>query len=308
MAANVETLFVTRKPAWHGQGIILDAPPTAEDAIVAAGLDWKVEGRPIFDESGNQIPGFQANTRDKDDKILGVVSDRYQIIQNEEAFAFVDGLVEEGLTFETAGSLRGGKQIWVLGNMPERLVLGEQFAPYICFTNTHDGTGAVRVCLTPTRVVCQNTLNLALSHADRSWSTRHMGTIASRMTEAQAALGMIDSYYESLNEEAERLASIKVSDKQIEDMLDMMYQVKDDDSEGRKRRIALLKENFFMCLNAADLANFKGTAYAVVNAAADFADHAEPLRRTANFDENRWSQIIVGHPFVDQIHKRVLAA
>ena len=90
MAANVETLFLTREPAWHGLGTILPESPTSEDAIVAAGLDWTVEKKPIFDASGKQIENYFANTRDKDGSVLGVVSGRYEIVQNIEAFALTD--------------------------------------------------------------------------------------------------------------------------------------------------------------------------------------------------------------------------
>lgn len=305
MSANVETLFVVREPAWHGQGIVLEDAPTSEDAIVAAGLNWEVEGRPIFDGNWVQIPNYQANTRTTDESVLGIVSERYSIIQNSEAFAFVDGLVEEGLTYESAGSLRNGKQIWLLAKMPTEKILGDDFDPYICFTNSHDGTGAVRCCATHTRVVCQNTLNLALSTAKRSWSTKHIGDLQSKMVEAQITLGLINDYTAALREEAENLTKVRVTDSMIEAMLDNMYPIKEDDSESRKRRVATLKENFFHCIASPDIAEYRGTAYSVINAAADFADHSRPMRLTDNYEENRWGQVIVGHPFVDTFYKEL---
>lgn len=303
MSAAVETLFVTRKPAWHGLGVILPSSPTSEDAIVAAGLDWKVEKKAIFDANGNQIPGYFANTRDKDEKVLGVVSGKYEIIQNSEAFSFTDSLVNEGLTYESAGSLRGGKQIFLLGHMPKTTILGDEVDPYICWTNTFDGTGAVQCCMTPTRVVCQNTLNLALKTAKRKWSTRHIGDIQSKLTEAQITLGLVNDYMTALNEEAERLASIKMSDSEVEGMLNMLYPITEQDTEIRKKNVQKLMDGFFTCLQADDIKKFKGTQYAVMMAATDLADHSEPIRKTANFESNRWAAIIQGHEFVDKIYK-----
>lgn len=304
MPACVESLFSVREVPWHGLGTILDNPVTSEDAIVAAGLDWNVIKKEVSVD-GVKAHGYVANVRDKDNTILGIVTNRYSIIQNREAFEFTDSLVEEGMTYETAGSLRNGKQIWLLGKLPKDQILGEDLEPYVCFTNTHDGSGAVRVCMTPIRVVCNNTLNLALHTAKRSWSTRHTGDIQSKVREAQATLGLANDYISALKQEAENLANKKVSDETIEAILDMIYPVKDDASDLTKGRIEGLKQEFFRCLGMDDIKQYRGTAYGAMMAATDFADHSRPLRVTKNSDENRWSAIIVGHPFVDTMFKQL---
>lgn len=307
MPANVETCFVVREPAWHGLGTVLDNEPTSEDAIVAAGLGWNVIQEPIFKENGVGIPGYLANVRDSDSSVLGIVTKKYSIVQNKEAFAFTDSLVDEGLVYASAGSLRGGKQIWLLAKMPETMILDDKLEPYICFTNTHDGTGAVRVCCTHTRVVCQNTLNFALSTAKRSWSAVHRGSMESKLAEAKLTLELINNYTDALKIEAERLATIKISDETVEGMLDNIYHPSNEDSEVRRRRIDMLKQTVFGCMLADDIKQYRGTAYGVMMAATDFADHSTPLRATANYNENRWGQIMVGHPFVDQMYKQILA-
>ena len=105
MSANVETMFSVRETPWHGLGrIVMDAPASRE-ALELAGLDWQVESRNIYSGTGAMIPGYRANVRSTDDAVLGVVSDRYRIVQNEEAFRFTDDLLGEGVTYETAGSL-----------------------------------------------------------------------------------------------------------------------------------------------------------------------------------------------------------
>lgn len=144
MAANVETMMYVREKPWHGLGTMVQEAPTSADALKLAGLDWTVERTPIYDVNGKVIPNWGANMRSSDHSVLGIVGNQYTILNNAEAFAFTDALVGEGVTYETAGSLRSGRQVWLLARMPETQILGDKVEPYICFTNTHDGTGAIR--------------------------------------------------------------------------------------------------------------------------------------------------------------------
>ena len=303
-----ESGFFNRVPAWHNLGVVLEEAPTSEDAIAAAGLDWKVEKKPIFDASGKEIPSYFANTRDKDGSVLGIVSGRYEIVQNSEAFAFTDSLVDEGMVYETAGSLKDGKVVWLLGKLPRTTILGDDLEPYVAFTNSFDGSGAIQVCCCHTRVVCANTLNLALKEAKRKWSVRHCGDIQSKLHQARVTLGLINAYTDSLNSECERLAEIKTTDSCLENILDTMYPLTEDSTERQKHRVDSIKENYFNRLQSADILKFKGTAYAAMMAATDYADHSEPARKTRRFDENRWFQVMQGHPFVYNFYQYLVAA
>ena len=189
MPANVETMFSVRETPWHGLGrIIMDAPASRE-ALELAGLGWQVESRNIYSGTGAMIPGYRANVRSTDDAVLGVVSDRYRIVQNEEAFQFTDDLLGEGVTYETAGSLQGGKKVWMLARLPRKyLIAGDQVEPYLVIFNSHDGSSGVKVAMTPIRVVCQNTLNLALNTAKRSWTARHTENVLLRVQDARETL------------------------------------------------------------------------------------------------------------------------
>ena len=189
MSANVETMFSVRETPWHGLGrIIMDAPASRE-ALELADLDWQVESRNIYSGTGAMIPGYRANVRSTDEAVLGVVSDRYRIVQNEEAFQFTDDLLGEGVTYETAGSLQGGKKVWMLARLPRKyLIAGDQVEPYLVIFNSHDGSSGVKVAMTPIRVVCQNTLNLALNTAKRSWTARHTENVLLRVQDARETL------------------------------------------------------------------------------------------------------------------------
>ena len=189
--------------------------PTSRDAIELAGLNWSVNSNPIYDVFGNEIKGFKANTRSSDNSVLGVVTDKYKIVQNIDAFDFTDNLIGEEMYYETAGSLRKGKTIWLLGKMPERYICEDKFDPYIVFTNTHDGTGAVKIAMTPIRVVCNNTLNMALSSAKRSWSTKHMGNMEAKLSEARHTLELANDYLNNLAIEADKLANETMKEEDI---------------------------------------------------------------------------------------------
>ena len=188
MAANVETMFSVREKPWHGLGVVVEDAPSSKDALNFAGLVWRVVQKPLFTNSG-LVEGYKANVRDSDNSVLGVVTDRYKVVQNTEAFAFTDNLLGEGVKYETAGSLQGGKRI----------------TPYLVFSNTHDGSGAVKVAITPVRIVCNNTLNLALSTANRCFSIVHTGDIKGKIDEAKQTLFMADEYMEALGNEFERM-------------------------------------------------------------------------------------------------------
>ena len=299
MPANVETMMYTRETPFHGLGTRVEEAPTSREALRLAGLDWTVDSRPVYDELICEIPGYKANVRSSDNKTLGIVTNRYKIVQNTEAFEFTDNLIGGEVHYETAGSLQGGKRIWLLAKLPSRIVVGDEVDPYLCFTNCHDGTGAIRACMTPIRVVCNNTLNLAFKTTKRQWSTKHVGDIEAKMAEARSVLQFADEYMEAMGLHAEKLAKTKVNTADLNAVLDEMFPVKEDDSDCKKKNAARAKEEIMVCWYAPDLDNFRGTAWGAVNAISDFATHNQPRRNTDNYRENNWGRVIDGHPVID---------
>lgn len=310
MAANVETMFYVRKAPWHGLGTKVTEAPTSKDALRLAGLDWKVMQEPIYTETEERIEGYKANIRDSDRKVLGVVTDRYKVIQNEEAFAFTDELLGEGVRYETAGSLQGGKRVWMLAHLPhEYIISGERISPYLVFSNTHDGSGSIKVALTPIRVVCSNTLNLALSTAKRSWSMIHTGDIKGKMKEARETLFMAEKYMDHLGREFENLRKKKLSDKQVLDYISVLLPAEDDATLQQAKNIKRLREDLEMrYFDAPDLKDIGNNAYRFVNAVSDFATHSEPLRRTVNYKENLFLRTVDGNPLIDKAYQMMCAA
>lgn len=311
MAANVETMFYTRTKPWHGLGVQVQEAPESKDALRLAGLDWKVYQREVYTDSGIKIEGYRANVRNTDNKVLGVVTERYKIVQNEEAFSFTDALLGEGVRYETAGSLQEGKKVWLLARLPkEYIISGEQISPYLVFSNSYDGSTAVRVAVTPIRVVCNNTLNLALSTAKRSWAMVHTGNIKGKIHEAQETLFMAETYMGKLGKEIEELKRQRITERQVKEYIEILLPLEKTTSLTAAKNVKKLRDDLrARYYDAPDLQDVGGNnAYRFINAVSDFATHNEPLRRTANYKENLFMRTMDGNPMIDRAYQIVKTA
>ena len=203
-----------------------------------------------------------------------------------------------------------GKRVWILAKLPnEYIVRGDRISPYMVFSNTHDGSGAIRVAITPIRVVCNNTLNLALNTAKRSWSTIHTGDIKSKLEEAKNTLFMANAYMDELGREFENLRQKKLTDKQVMDYIELLIPLDENATSQQKKNIIRLQDDMKMrYFDAPDLKDVGNNAYRFINAVSDFATHAEPLRKTANYKEQVFSKTVDGNPLIDKAYKMMCAA
>jgi phage/plasmid-like protein (TIGR03299 family) len=310
MPANVETMFYTREAPWHGLGIRVEETLTSSEALEKSGLNWKVVQRPIMTSSYAPIPGYKANVRVSDGNILGVVTDRYKVVQNSEAFAFTDALIGEWVRYETAGSLQDGRKIWLLAKLPERYsVMDEEIEPYLVFKNSRYGTGSIKVCMTPVRVVCQNTLNLAISSAKRIWSSVHVGNLADKTNEARNTLALAQRYMDGLGAEFGNLAGIRLSDSKVYEYINMLIPEAEDGSDIHKRNIEKVREDLkTRYFDAPDLRDVGKNGYRFICAVSDFATHAKPLREPASYRENVFSKTVEGNPLIDRAYEMISEA
>lgn len=304
MSHEVESMMSVREKPWHYELTkdvtkIIQEAPNSHDALVAAGLDWTVEGKPIYDANGNVIGGYKANTRSSDGKVLGIVGNRYKIVQNADAFQFTDNLIGGDVRYETAGSLFGGQKVWMLAKMPNKKICGDDVETYVAFTNSHDGKGSVRAIVTPVRIVCNNTMNLALSTASRSWSMRHQGDIESKLSEARETLELTEIYMDELAKQADRWANVTIDEDTIQKAVNKLFPVKETDTDRKKKNVQEAKDDFMVCYFAPDLLKFSNSAWRFINAASDYATHSAPKRRTESYDENRWGKLMDGNTLID---------
>ena len=327
MAACVESMMYVGETPWHNLGTRIDHLCTSEEAIKVAGLDWDVIPRPIFDENGKEIPGFKINTRSSDGKHLGVVTNRYKVVQNSEAFAFTDALLGEGVRYETAGSLCSGKRVWLLARMENTTLCEENIDPYLVFTNCHDGTGAIRVAITPIRTVCLNTLNLALQNASRHWSCAHKGDIQGKLEEARYTLESADRYMKALEEEFGELKMKKLSDSQVDQMTDKLLEIEFADLFKKAVKAGKVvdfkealrqqkyedklkrKKNDILTIyhDKPDLRGTERSAFRFVNAVSDYSTHTTDHKNTANYQENLFMSTVDGNGLIDTSYQLALA-
>ena len=325
MSHEIETRFVHGEQIWAGIGANVAEAQNRDDAQRLAGLTWGVEQRPLHllkaDGTPQEVPGYVANVRDSDESVLGVTTPDYTIVTPGEVFDFAEALasasneVEEGACsgawYESAGSLREGRRIWVL--LATRLIklLGDPTRSYLCIANSYDGSTALRAFRTHVRVECNNTLTAALNGAERGFTFRHVGRVQDRLMEAKAALSDFAQYDEALAEWAEQL-----HDRQF--TLDDMAALKEDlfgpwdalpeetPRELHFRRDLLLE--FDREVAAPDLKPHFKTAWWPYQAVAGFASHHVPARKTYGWAARRFERTMIeGDGLLEKAQHRIEA-
>jgi len=314
---EVETLMYARDVPWHGFGTKVDGLQTAEQAIVAAGLDWTVVQKPIFvrniidpKRSVIKIPGRVANVRSSDGKPLGVVSPGFHVVQNLDAFAFADAIVESGeAKYETAGALREGRVVFLSMELPKHVkVAGDDgtMLPYLLVVNGHDGRMALRALVTLVRVVCKNTLTAALGSHLSEIKLRHTSGVEARVKEAQRTLGLTFEYLEEFEKIAARMLLTKISNQDVLRTLVQVFPIKDVNplklSADELRRVIVAHPDkapaakaLAMYESSANLDNIRGTAYGLWNGIVEYIDYGTQYRkREVSAAENRASSILLG--------------
>jgi phage/plasmid-like protein (TIGR03299 family) len=213
-------MFYIDEVPWHGLGTRLDKPATAQEAIQAARLDWKVKKIPLFAGSKHiPVPDRFAIVRrtgdqiQKSDPVLGVVSNEYTPLQNSEAFSFFDPIVgQNAAIYHTAGALGLGERVWILAKLPGQIrVVGDDITEkYLLLSNSHDGKSSVQIKFTPVRVVCQNTLTLALTDGSSVFRVSHYSNIHQKLEQAHQMLGLINERFEGIEQTFQAMSRVKL--------------------------------------------------------------------------------------------------
>lgn len=271
-----DTMMSVRRVPWHGLGAVLDERPrTLDAALAAAGLTWTVAKEPLCRAGGRVVAGHHATVREDTDRVLGVVSDDYVVVQNRDCFAFLAGLLGSELVFETAGSLWGGRQVFITAALPDHVTVGgDEVRPYVVLSAWHTGTGAIRAMTTPVRAVCANTVRAALERARAVYRVRHVGDPTGRLHEARAVLGMTVDYYRQFAAFGDRLALAPMSERALRTVLDGLYP-HDSTLGGRalaNRRRA--REAVMAVFTGGDtVGNAPGSKWCAWNAIVEVHDH-----------------------------------
>lgn len=232
----VSHFFVGQTP-WHGLGTKLDAPPTVEEGIRAAGLDWQVGLKPLVTTDGIAVD-HRATYRISDGKIFGVVGPGYTPLQNTESFSWFQPLISSGeVSLHTAGSLQEGRKVWVLAkiNQPAlEIADGDTVERFVLLSNSHDGTRAVRAGFTPIRVVCANTLRLAHdagSDENKLVKILHTKNVTTALDTLRETMLIANSRFEASAEQYRKLARFSVSKNDLRKYVKIVLGVEKEDEK-----------------------------------------------------------------------------
>lgn len=272
------TSFTTREVPWRAVGTTIDKPVSVAEALEKADLDWKVELHPVkFTHEGKTtvFKGRSVIVRSDTGQPFGVASDGYSVIQNTEAFEFIDGISPE---IVAAGSLKGGKQAFVVCKAPGKgeleILDGDKHDLYVILRTSHDLSKAVEVFLMPLRGMCMNQLPLKSlgRHAQQAWSVRHVTTAKARLAEAQTVLAGLDAYRADFEDTAKRLAAIDLELAETEELLRMVL----PDRPKRAEQITAITDLFDHGPRVGE--QFHRTGWGLVNAVGEYFEHERPSR------------------------------
>lgn len=297
MAHEIETYedkaaFVSaREDAWHQLGTVVDSAMTAEEALSLAHLtNWNVRKTALHtivsneadDYQSVEVPDRYATVRDNPFEskvdVLGVVGSKYEPIQNEAHAGLLDALVDSsGAHFETAGSLRGGREVFLTMKLPETMTIGDDdnHDLYIAALNSHDGMSAFRFMVTPVRIVCKNTQTMAEKSAKSTFSVRHTKNGAEGiMQQARDALDLTYKFLDTFSLEANKMIEKQITDDQFNQIVSALYPVDEDATDLIKsRNDEIVGSLWNLYANADTQKNIRGTAWAGYQSVVEYLDH-----------------------------------
>jgi phage/plasmid-like protein (TIGR03299 family) len=290
MSHNVEKMFSVREVPWHGLGQIVNEAPEAEEAIRLAGLDWSVMERQVFrvpikDEEGTdspiRIPDYKILYRSDNKNPLSIMKESYKPLQNKEAFNFFNPFIDSGLaSFETAGSLRDGKVVWILATLnktPIDVGGGDLVNKHLLLSNSHDGTLAVRVGFTPIRVVCNNTLTMSHTNAkSQLLRIRHSNKVQQRLSDIQQIVNAYDAKFEATAEQYKALAKTDVSQKELEKYVNIIFELNPNGTDREQTRAKKMQESIQRLFDngaGQHLKSAHGTMWGLYNSVTEYLTH-----------------------------------
>lgn len=273
---KAEMMYVGATP-WHGLGQKLEGDPSIEEGIEAAGLDWETELIPVVTEDDRRPCPARALRRSDTRAIMGVVGLQYRELPNKSAFAFFQPFLDAGLaSLHTAGSLSGGKKVWVLAKIkrdPIKIVKDDVVEKFVLLSNSHDGTTSVRVGFTPIRVVCANTL--ALAHGDKASKlirVRHTKNLDENLTALQDVINVADQEFTATAEQYRRLQRKTINQKDVAKYVRTIFGFLPEEKPMNGQQTRTLAEcmRLFEEGKGNNLAGVRGTLWAAFNGVTEY--------------------------------------
>lgn len=279
-----------RTTTWTNLGTATTAN-NINDVLKESNLDYTVIKTPLTTKVGDKeilVPGKVATVKEETGEIIGVVSNKYQVCQNEEAFDFVNNV--EGVSFVKAGETYTG-MVYVIGKLPDVTVLGDTFTPYLIFQNGHNGVYTVKTTICPLRIVCQNQFNYAFKHSSNTISIQHSSQYSTRLAEAEKLITNTAKYMADFGNTAEELAKLKIgNDGNVNEIINSFFTIAADATDREVAKINTQRQELFNAYKADDNANFTGTVWGLVNGFSDYITHRD-TKNTKNKDESKFMSV-----------------
>lgn len=278
------SMFYVREVPWHKLGTNLPELATAEQAIKAAQLDYQVEKRKLLAQI-NTIPSLVLDTREVNNhfatvrmdttEVLGVVGSRYEVVQNKDAFTFFDTLVgKDEAIYETAGALGKGERIWIMAKLPGYIkVKGEDIVnKYLLLYNSHDGSSTIAAKLTPVRVVCNNTLSMALEDHTDTISIRHTRNVQDKLSVAHNLLGLTNNLYTQLENIFQTMSLKQITSDQLIKYIATLFPY-NPESKDHSQTDKVRSKVYELQETGLGSSLSSGTLWGAYNAITEYADH-----------------------------------
>lgn len=280
MSHEVEQMLYVGQVPWHGLGVKLETPPTIEEALEYAGLNWTVERKPLVIQGSDILVPNYATVRSTDSKVLGVVGKDYRVLQNSKAFEWFQKFLDSGeVELDTAGSLREGRHVWILARVkhdPIEIVPGDEVVQFILLSNSHDGSASIRAGFTGVRVVCANTIAAAHSaSASKLMRIRHSESAEIALDKVRESLDIGRREFRSTAEGMRLMARKGVNITDLKKYVREVFEPKVSLEQNAELTNATLENlcdrivPLFETGRGAELKGVKGTAWGAYNAVTE---------------------------------------
>ena len=303
--ANVETMFSVREVPWHKMGTIVQDKLVSREAIIAAELDWEVVKTPIYVLVDNNVVLVKekvAVMRVTDRRVYATVTPKFEPIQNVDAFQFFDRVVGTEVKYDVAGALNNGARIWMTARLPKTSdIAGEEMEDYLLLVNSHDGSLALQMFFTKVRVVCANTLDMALNNEATRFYFRHVKGVHDKIDDAKEILGFAVKANEDTTEKMNALIAKKWTEKQMAGLLNAVLKPEvlllnagekaidftvPNFQEKARVEVGVRLQKTMNDINrlvyegkGQDNPAIQGTAYQAYNAVTEYTDHARAYKQ-----------------------------
>ena len=278
---------MAREATWTRVGTDVSQQTSVEEILKQAHLDYTVIKEPVYLHDGILVPSRIATVKKETREPIGLVSDRYEVYQNADAFKFLEEIPD--IEFVRAGETYNG-MVYIIGKLPSLTILNDTFTPYVIFQTSHNGWFSLRATICPLRIVCQNQFAMSFKNMENTISIRHSSRIDSCIAEAQQLLKDTALYMQGFTNTAEELALLHITDTDRNKIIDAFFESTKAITDRQKEALDEKKTRLNLCYKDADNANFTGTAWGLVNAFTDYETHRE-RKQTDRSAETTFSQV-----------------